>query len=268
MIQTELVRLARDLYTMHGLMPVPVAGKVPLGGQGWNLFSIEQRLALTANPSCTGIGIQMGLIFHPVLGPKEARTIDCDMDDRQKSMLFAGTLQTFFQPTHWRWGRRPATIVFTDPGIIKREKFGSVQLLGAGKQVVYWGEYLNKSPLSTDPREYWTEGASIFDVMPPVVAAATLERALEAGLAAAGEPLTQKSMLIDATPLSAADLAMLTPEYFAQFRDDIKSMLLDIDRSPIGSGRGTKLFNLGIKYGALIKASGDAPYCGRGAQRI
>ena len=153
MTRTELVKLARDLYAIHGLMPVPVAGKIPLGGTGWNLLPIETRLALIESESCTGIGMQMGLIFHPVLGPKEARTIDCDIDDRQKSMLFAGTLQNYFQPTHWRWGRRPATLVFTDPGIIKREKFGDVQLLGAGKQVVYWGDYHNKIPLSTDPRE-------------------------------------------------------------------------------------------------------------------
>jgi hypothetical protein len=257
MTRTELVRLARDLYTTHGLMPVPVAGKVPLGGMGWNQLPIDARLAIAASESCTGIGMQMGLIFHPVLGPKEARTIDCDIDDRQKSMLFAGTLNNYFHPTHWRWGRRPATLVFTDPGVIKREKFGDVQLLGSGKQVVYWGDYLNKLPLLTDPREYWMEGTSIFDLMPPVVPAGVLQSALEAGVTAAG--YTTQSRQIEAAPLSADDLAMLNGDILNQFRSDMQSMLDDIDRSPTGSGRGTKLHRLGIKYGALIKASGNAP---------
>lgn len=260
MTRLELIKLARELHTTHGLMPVPVTGKVPLGGTGWNLLPFEARMDIVGNGHCTGIGIQCGLVFHPVLGPKEARCLDCDIDDRQKSMLFAGTLQTFFHPTQWRWGRRPATLVFTDPGIIKQEKFGPVQLLGAGKQVVYWGEYHNKVPLPTDPLEYWYEGPSIIDQYPPVVPAETLRLALEASLAAAGMPmLAAKSMLIEATPLSEADIAMLTPDNLEQFRSDIKSMLIDVASSPTGSGRGTKLHHLGVKYGALIKASGHAP---------
>jgi hypothetical protein len=66
-------------------------------------------------------------------------------------------------------------------------------------------------------------------------------------------------LLIDATPLSAADLAMLTSQSLEAFRAEIKSMLIDVERSPQGSGRGTKLYHLGVKYGALIKASGSAP---------
>jgi hypothetical protein len=201
----------------------------------------------------------MGLVFHPVLGPVEARTLDCDIDDRQKSMLFAGTLQSYFTASQWRWGRRPATLVFTNPGIIKQEKFGPVQLLGAGKQVVWWGDYRNKLPEASDPREYWHEGPSIFDLQPPVVPAETLRQALEAGLAAAGIVTQKKSMLSEAAPLTAADLAMLTPLNLETFCAEIKSMLFDVDNSPQGSGRGTKLFNLGLKYGALIKASGYAP---------
>jgi hypothetical protein len=201
----------------------------------------------------------MGLVFHPVLGPVEARTLDCDIDDRQKSMLFAGTLQSYFTASQWRWGRRPATLVFTNPGIINQEKFGPVQLLGAGKQAVWWGDYHNKLPEAGDPREYWHEGPSIFDLQPPYVAADTLRQAMEAGLAAAGIVVQKKSMLFsDAVPLTAADLAMLTADTLTTFHVEIKSMLLSVDNSPQGSGRGTKLFNLGLKYGALIKASGCA----------
>lgn len=259
MPKANLVKLARDLYDLHGLMPVPVHGKIPLGGQGWNLLSLEVRLRHISADECTGVGIQFGLVFHPVLGPVEARGLDCDIEDKQKSMLFAGHLQTYFQPTEWRWGRRPATIVFTQPGIIKQEKFGPVQLLGANKQAVWWGEYHNKIPAANDPREYYHEGMSIFELQPPYVLAATLQSALEASLAAAGIVMSRKSMLSEATPLSTADLAMLTTDTIARFRDEIKSMLIEVDASPIGSGRGAKLFNFSLKYGALIKASGAAP---------
>src|SRR5580765_775361 len=98
--KSELIKVARELHSIHGLMPVPVAGKVPLGGNGWNIAPFEVRMRNLLADECTGLGIQMGLVFHPVLGPVEARTIDCDIDDRQKSMLFAGTLQTYFHPTH------------------------------------------------------------------------------------------------------------------------------------------------------------------------
>ena len=244
---------------MHGLMPVPVAGKIPLGGAGWNTLPLEVRLRHILADECTGVGIQMGLVFHPVLGPVDARTIDCDINDATQRNAFAGTLQTFFQPTQWRWGRRPATLVFTDPGVIKNEKFGPVQLLGNNKQVVWWGAYLNRTPEPNDPLEYLHQGPSIFDLQPPRVPAEQLRQALEASVAAAGYSIHRKSMLTEATPLSTADLSMLTPQNLAQFQSEIKSMLIDVEGSPIGSGRGTKLFSLGLKYGALIKASGTAP---------
>jgi hypothetical protein len=255
----ELLNLARSLQSTHGLLPVPVMGKVPMGGTGWNTLPFETRMQHINTDACTGVGIQCGLVFHPTLGPVEARGMDCDINEHAKSMLFAGTLQSFFTCDQWRWGRRPATLVFTQPGIIKQEKFGPVQLLGAGKQIVWDGVYQNKVPLGTDPAEYWHEGPSIFEKMPPVVPAMTLKAAMEAGLAAAGIPIIQKSMLFSAVPLCAADIAMLTPANLQEFRNSIKSMLFDVERSPTGSGRGTKLHHLGIKYGALIKASGEAP---------
>jgi hypothetical protein len=240
-------------------MPVPVSGKKPMGGAGWNVMPLETRLRHINADECTGVGIQFGLVFHPVLGPVEARGMDCDIDDREKSMLFAGTLQSFFHPTQWRWGRRPASLLFTQPGVIKQEKFGPVQLLGAGKQAVWWGAYQNKLPEPGDPQEYWHEGPSIFDLQPPWVSPETLRQALTAGLAAAGIPLSQKSMLIEATPLSAADLAMLTPGNLTTFKTEMQAVLNDVDNSPTGSGRGTKLYSMGLRYGALIKASGTAP---------
>ena len=120
------------------------------------------------------------------------------------------------------------------------------------------GRLLQQAPEPNDPKEYWHEGPSIFDLQPPMVPP-ILRQALETGLSAAGIPIIQKSMLIDATPLSAADLAMLTPQNLETFRGEIKSMLSDVDNSPTGTGRGTKLFSLGLRYGALIKASGSAP---------
>jgi hypothetical protein len=258
MTKPELVDLARRLHATHGLLPVPVTGKLPIGGTGWNMMPLEARIRSINTSECTGVGIQCGLVFHPTLGPVEARGLDCDIDDREKSMLFNSTLQNFFTCDQWRWGRRPATIVFTQPGIIKQEKFGPVQLLGAGKQLVWDGVYQNRTPLQSDPPAYWHEGPSIFSKMPPVVTAVTLQTALEAGLAAAGIPIVQKSMLISA-PLSAEDLAMLTPANLSEFLGAVKSMLFDVDQSPTGSGRGTKLHHLGLKYGALIKASGCAP---------
>jgi hypothetical protein len=254
----ELVKLARELHSIHGLLPVPVTGKIPLGGTGWNTFPLEIRLNNILAPECTGVGVQLGFTIHPVLGPIEVRCVDCDIDDNTKALTFANTLNTFFHPTHWRWGRRPATLIITQPGVIKQEKFGPVQLLGEGKQVVWWGNYHNKTPLPNDPTEYWHQGASIFDQMPPFVFADVLRTGLEASVAAAGFAL-RKSMLIEAVPLSAADLAMLTLENLNEFKADIKSMLFYVDNMPAGSGRGTKLFSLGLKYGALIKASGTAP---------
>lgn len=245
----NLSDLARQLYATHGLLPVPVTGKIPLGGLGWDTLPLERRLELM--PQATGLGIQFGLTFHPKLGPVEARAIDADIDDIPERNAFAAGVPFANQ---WRWGRRPATIVFTEPGIIKQEKFGKhVQLLGAGKQAVWFGAYQNKSPLPSDPVEYWYEGPSIFEQLPPVIPAAALRTALETATGC-----QTKSMLIESA-LSSDDIAMLTPENISFFRDEIKSMLIDIQHSPTGSGRGNKLHHLGVKYGALIKASGTAP---------
>src|SRR5260221_241486 len=87
----------------------------------------------------------------------------------------------FLPVQSWRWGRRPATLLFTDPGVINREKFGPVQLLGAGKQAVWWGGYSNAPPLA-----YWHEGPCILDAPAVNVPALTLQAAIETSLAAAG----------------------------------------------------------------------------------
>ncbi len=242
----NLTAIAQQLYATHGLMPVPVTGKVPLGGNGWNLFSLERRLELM--PQATGLGIQFGLTFHPKLGPVEARAIDADIDNEDQRNAFPAVVPFVNQ---WRWGRRPATIIFTQPGIIKQERFGPVQLLGAGKQAVWFGAYQNKSPLPTDPLEYWHQGPSIFEQSPPLVEANALKHALETAY-------PQKSML-SFEALSSDDLATLSADTVERFRNEIKSMLIDLEGMPTGSGRGTKLHNMGLRYGALIKASGAAP---------
>ena len=164
----DKLQFARDLYAVHGLLPVPVAGKVPIGGTGWNLLDLDTRLRIATSNSCTGIGIQFGLIFHPVLGPVEARCIDCDIDTPSQRDAFMATINV----NQWRWGRRPAMLVFTEPNIIRREKFGPVQLLGAGKQAVWFGAYP-----TGDPPTYTWQGPSIFDRMPPHLPAARLKHA-------------------------------------------------------------------------------------------
>lgn len=259
MNRSDLIRLARELNTVHSIMPVPVAGKVPIGGKGWNRLPLETRLKFIDHPDCTGIGIQCGLIFHPYYGPVELRCIDADIYDPQKSMLFLGTLQSYFPVAGYRWGRSPATLVFTNPGVIKAEKYGPVQLLGNDKQVVYWGAYINKAPLIGDPAEYRHEGKSIFEQMPPFVPADQLVTSVKASLQVVGFDVTEKKPALDALPLSTADLDTLTPTMVARFQAEIKSMLFEADSSPTGSGRGNKLYAIGLKYGALIKASGNAP---------
>ncbi len=258
MDQQQLLTFARDLYAVHGLLPVPVAGKTPLGGTGWNLLDIDTRMQIIASASCTGVGIQFGMIFHPVLGPVEARGIDADIDDAQKSMLFCGTLQTFVQSQQWRIGRRPAMLVFTEPNVIRREKFGPVQLLGAGKQAVWIGAYQNKAPLPSDPPFYTWHGPSIFELMPVYLPGAALKTALELSLASAGIPIAEQHA-VDATPLSADDIASLDQETTNQFAAEIKSMLIEADAKATGTNRGDRFYHLGVKYGALIKASGTAP---------
>ncbi len=256
MNREELTEQAVRLYRTHGLLPVPVSGKVPLGGVGWNTLPFETRLANITN-LCTGIGIQCGLVLHPVLGWREARILDMDIDDVSQRNAFH---RSFLPVSSWRWGRRPATLLFTDPGVIQREKFGPVQLLGNGKQAVWWGAYVNASKLPNDPVEYWHEGPSIFDTVPVNVPALTLQAAIETSLIAAGIPLTQKSMLLEhAKPLNENDIAFLTADNFSYFQQQIKSMLIDLANKPKGSGRGDVLYNMGLKYGALIKASGAAP---------
>ncbi len=250
----QLGNLALALYATHGLLPVPVTGKIPMGGTGWNVQQIETRLAFINSPACTGIGIQCGLVLHPVLGWREARILDVDVDDVSQRNAFHGAFIASVPAIHWRWGRRPATLLLTEPGIINREKFGPVQLLGAGKQAVWYGKYINANPLPGDPVVYWHEGEfSLLDVP-----ALTLQAAIEAGLAAAGIQQRQPTN-IAAKPLSAEDIAFLTADNVAYFQQQIKSMLIDLANKPKGSGRGDVLYHMGLKYGALVKASGSAP---------
>lgn len=245
------LELAKRLHSTHGLLPVAVQGKRPLGGDGWNMQPIETRLAFIDTPACTGVGIQCGMVLHPVLGWRDARILDLDIDDPAQRNAFHAA---FLPVQSWRWGRRPATLLFTDPGVINREKFGPVQLLGAGKQAVWWGDYPNAPPLA-----YWHEGPCILDAPAVNVPALTLQAAIEKSLIAAGIALQEKSMLINAKPLSAEDIAFLTADNVAHFEQQIKSMLIELANKPKGTGRGDLCYGMGLKYGALIKASGSAP---------
>jgi hypothetical protein len=244
------LELAKRLHSTHGLMPVAVQGKRPIGGDGWNMMPIETRLACINTPACTGVGIQCGLVLHPVIGWRDARILDLDIDDPAQRNAFHAA---FLPVQSWRWGRRPATLLFTDPGVINREKFGPIQLLGAGKQAVWWGDYPN-----APPERYWHQGPDILDAPAFNIPAVILQIAIETSLAAAGIPLRSPNNYAAATPLSQDDIAFLTPENFARFDAEIKSMLFDALNKPTGSGRGDRFYHLGLKYGALIKASGSA----------
>jgi hypothetical protein len=262
----DLLKLARELFTVHGLMPVAVAGKEPLGGHGWNTLSLEDRLLVATASMCSGIGIQCGLTWHPVLGPLEARIIDCDINDRDQQFNWAMAFLSALSEAQrrqivWRWGRRPACIVFTQPDILRREKYGPIQLLGPGKQAVWYGRH----PAGMD---YTHPDGDLFTMMPPFIPALELEAAIVKGLGAAGIPLEQYHDIDKASALTTADMAMLTTDNIAQFKSDMQTVLNDVSNHGDGTGQGERLYQLGLRYGALIKASGRAPTLVHDARQI
>jgi hypothetical protein len=252
---------ARALFAKHGILPVAVAGKMPLGGTGWNTLSLDDRLIMFGATMCTGLGLQAGFIFHPVYGPCEMRVVDIDVNDAARQYAFVVQFLTVLGTEHapkivFRWGRRPACIVFVrQAGAIAREWYGSpksevgaIQLLGAGKQAVWWGTHPDTAQPYTHP------DGDLMDRVPPLVDAATLDTAIQAGCAAAGiavlAPGTDYSKQQELTP---EQFAALSDEDLARYQADMARELADVAQMPEGTGRGTRLYGVGVKYGALAK---------------
>lgn len=260
---TDFEARARDLFRFYGLMAVAVHGKGPLGGLGWNHLSIQDRMPLFKARMCTGLGIQCGPISHPIYETVEARAIDCDIYTATEHQAFRKEFERAVgieaaKLIRWRWGRGPACIVFTKPGVITREKYGlsngkaAVQLLGEGKQIVWYGRH-------PEGFEYTHPDGDLMDTMPPLIDPEVLVEAIRAGLNAAGIPLTALVEKLDAKPLSSCEIASLPQHVLIECRDKMRDELAAIQSSPSGTGRGTKFNMVGLKYGALIKASGRAP---------
>lgn len=243
---------AKNLFAWHRILPVAVSGKTPLGGSGWNLFDMETRLIMFQASMCSGCGIQCGVILHPVWGWVEVRVVDCDLNDPERQRVFAivfmQALGEHGKKIVWRWGRRPACVVFTEPGKITRERYGDIQLLAPGKQAVWWGAH----PAGMD---YTHPDGDLLTKMPPHVPAGVLERAIFAACNAAGISLAPASAAPAAREITASELSALSPDDLARYRVELEAALREVEGMPTGTGRGTKLYNIGLRFGALAKNS-------------
>jgi hypothetical protein len=244
---------------MHGILPVACSGKIPIGGDNWNMAPLSERLLQLTAPGCSGLGLQFGLIFHPTLGPVTVRGIDCDEVDPTKRDIWGGFVCRSFPTLRWRWGSGPAAVVFVR-GELRREKYGTteggkaaIQLLSPGKMSVWWGAHYQRG-------EYWHPGGDLLEHMPPVIDAADLDRVLLQACQAAGIPTeTAAHDVSKATPLSPDDIARLSPGYLDQLAYEARLTVTEVSGMPDGTGQGERLHQLGLKVGALVKASGGAP---------
>lgn len=250
----NFVDAARELFRVHGILPVAVAGKMPLGGTGWNTLSLDDRLLMFGATMCTGLGLQCGIVWHPVYGPCEMRVVDIDVNDpgtqTQFVLMFLHLLGPDASRIVWRWGRRPACVIFTQIGVLKRERYGDIQLLGPGKQAVWWGIHPDTAADYRHPDGDFMNPA----FMPPFIDAQKLDQIILAACNHAGivvtapgtdysrtQALTEQQF----TALSDADLA----RYHAELLRDLDA----VNAMEQGTGRGTKLYGMGVKYGALAR---------------
>jgi len=250
MPDSALLAHARDLYAVHGILPVAVFGKRPIGGKGWNTQTLATRLSQFNLPDCTGVGMQCGLIFHPVLGPVDHRVLDIDEKNQTRrdafGMMFVHLLGDSASRITWRWGRGPACNLFTH-GPHAREKYGSIQLLGPGKQAVGYGWH----PEAGQYR--WPHG-DIFSVMPPTLDVKMVEACILAAGQHAGIPMDEKQAYSGSTlEISEAEISMLSANDFARYRKEVLTELTRIDTMPEKTGRGTALNRLGLRYGAIAR---------------
>jgi hypothetical protein len=240
---TSFEAVARDLHKYRGIQPVAVSGKHPLGGVGWNQLSIDDRLLSFKATECTGLGIQCGPTAHPFHGEVELRAVDCDISTPPQQQAFCNAFKAACgleaaEKIRWRWGRGPACIVFTKPGFIKREKYGSlpagnaaVQLLGTGKQIVWFGRH-------PDGFDYAHPGGELTTMMPPLIEPELLERAIQSGLEAAGIPLYPATSEIgDTTPITSDEIATLPNDVLVAHRETMRNELAAIESSASGTRR-------------------------------
>ena len=250
MTQNALLAAARELTAIHGILPVAASGKRPMGGRGWNSQPLAARLQLLTTPECTGLGMQCGLVFHPVLGPVDSRILDSDEKDPAKrdafQQMFMYLLGDNAKRITWRWGRGPACVLFTR-GEHHREKYGSIQLLGQGKYAVGWGWH-------PEVGQYRWPAGDVFSVMPPLLDVKMVEACILAAGRHAGIPMDEKSMLsLTAPEITEAQISMLSAGDLARYREEVAAELARIEAMPEKTGRGTALNRLGLRYGAIAR---------------
>jgi hypothetical protein len=250
MHHTALHDAARELYRIHGILPVAAAGKKPMGGEGWNMLPLEMRLLYFDTPACTGLGLQSGPILHPYYGWCDMRWIDIDEREAAKRDAFKSMLIHLLGDDglklRWRWGRGPACVMFTR-GHHTREKYGSIQFLGPGKYAVGWGAHAEVGQYR------WPDG-DIFSVMPPLVDVKRAEACFLAACHHAGITVTADAPDIKLAPtITEQQLNALSDDDLARYQNEITSELRSIGDMPPESGRGTRLYNLGLRYGALAR---------------
>jgi hypothetical protein len=243
---------ARALFKEHGILPVAVAGKMPLGGTGWNTLGFEDRLLLFGATMCTGVGLQCGFIFHPKYGPVEVRVIDVDIDEVETRNNFVGMLLYLLGDKApaivWRWGRRPACVVFTQPGVLTRERYGKIQLLGPGKQAVWWGTHPDTAAPYTHP------DGDLMAHCPPFVDAVTLNHALLGACAHAGVAVEGPGTDYDKVAEAPEEqFAALTADDLARYRAEFVAEINKVLPLPEKSGRGTILYGIGNRFGWLAR---------------
>lgn len=245
--------IARQVFAAHGILPAAVAGKMPLGGTGWNLLSLADRLVMFDAAMCTGLGLQCGLVWHPKHGPVEVRVIDIDEKDEHKRLAFVTMLLHYLgtQATQvvWRWGRGPACIVFVR-GHIPRERYGSIQLLGAGKQAVWWGAHPETQRDYQHPDGHFMDGSH----EPPVLDANALDQYLIASCTHAQIAVEGPGTDYDEVAERGEDqFEALTEEDLARYRAEFVTEINAVLKMPEGSGRGTRLYGIGNRFGWLSR---------------
>jgi hypothetical protein len=250
MTRDDLLTIARNLHAFHGILPVAVTNKDPMGGIGWPAQTLEQRLQQIGSSYCTGVGMQCGPIYHPVHGWLNHYVLDVDEKDTAKRDAFVEMFEHYLnadakQRIRWRWGRGPACNLFVR-GEKQREKYGSIQLLGNNKYAVGWGQH----PQMGEYR--WPKG-SMLDMMPPVLEMLTLDAMIKSACQYAGIPTEKHAFSVDAPAITETQLSMLSISDIARYHAELSAELRDIENMPPKSGRGTRLYHLGLKFGALAR---------------
>jgi len=146
----------------------------------------------------------------------------------------------------WRWGRGPACSLFTR-GDHSREKYGSIQLLGQGKYAVGWGWHPEVG------RYNWPSG-DVFSVMPPVLDVKRVEACILAAGQHAGIAMNEKHAFSgDVQEITPSQISMLSADDLARYQNELQTGLAAVANMAANTGRGTALYNIGLRFGALAR---------------